>query len=194
MTASNVTVLPVAVSRRPGAAGPDPRALAVENERLRAENAVLRERLANMQAIALERGRRIEDLTHGLRLLPSVWARKLEERLGAMGDAGIHAPGPSPDVLVVEEEARPGAQKEEAVRKDPPPEVPPPEKTAAHPDPPPGRTEAMLAEVAALRARLERRRLEVEREMLDEERARLRADLDWTRRWRRFRRARGAAQ
>jgi hypothetical protein len=62
-----------------------------ENERLRAENALLRERLANVQAIALERERRIEDLKHALRMLPSVWARKLEARLGSASEEAVQA-------------------------------------------------------------------------------------------------------
>ncbi|MGH2556232.1 MAG: hypothetical protein ACRDHO_11005, partial [Actinomycetota bacterium] len=75
VTASKVTVLPAAAAGgRARREDPDPEVLVAENERLRTENALLRERLANVQAIALDREQRIEDLKHALRMLPSVWA------------------------------------------------------------------------------------------------------------------------
>lgn len=191
MTASKVTVLPAPASGRGRREDPDPRALVAENERLRAENAVLRERLANMQAIALEREQRIEDLRHALQMLPSVWTRKLEEKLGASGEKADQTPespppspaSPAPPVAVPAVAPQPPAAAEGSAAAD----------FTADQKPQPDRAEAVLEEVAALRARLERRRLEVEREMLEQERGRLLADLDWNRRWRRFRRAPASA-
>jgi hypothetical protein len=51
--------------------------LATELDRLRAENALLRERLASSQAIARERELAIEDLRFAMRMLPEAWAQKL---------------------------------------------------------------------------------------------------------------------
>lgn len=184
MTASKVTVLPVPATDRTRHQDPDPKALITENERLRAENAMLRERLANVQAIALEREQRIEDLKHALRMLPSVWARKLEERLGpATQEASPPAAAEAPVTAEEPATTEPSAAAEAPAAADP---------AAADEEPPLDRAEALLEEVAALRARLERRRLEVEHEMLEQERRSLAADLAWTRRWRRFRRARAA--
>jgi hypothetical protein len=160
MTASKVTLFPVPVIRdRPE--DHDPALLEAENDRLRTENAVLRERLTTVQAIALEREERIEDLRHALQMLPSVWAQKLEPKLGDPAEVESveaasepEAPSSVPEALVVEE-------------------------------PRLERAEILMEEIAALRARLERRRLEVEREILDQERERLQEDEEWSRRWRR---------
>jgi len=191
VTASKVTVLPVPASGRARGEEPDPRALVAENERLRAENALLRERLANVQAIALEREQRIEDLKHALRMLPSVWARKLEARLGAASQEPAQTPDLSPA-----SPAPPPLEVEPAVAIEAPgtAEVSmAPEPATVDQQPPRDRAEIMLKEVAALRARLELRRLEVEREMLEQERSKIQADLAWTRKWRRFRGAGSAA-
>jgi hypothetical protein len=152
VTASKIHVFPVPVTREEEPSEPDPAAIAAQVERLRAENAVLRERLTAVQAIALEREGTIEDLRHALQMLPSVWAEKLEE--GA--------------------EPSPGQVAE-------PPADPPSEEASVD------QAEVLFAEVAALRARLERRRLEAEQEILEQERRRLLADIEWTRRWQRSR-------
>jgi hypothetical protein len=151
VTASKVHVFPVPVTREEEPSEPDPATIAAEVERLRGENAVLRERLAAVHAIALEREGTIEDLRHALQMLPSVWAEKLE---GA---------DPSP-----EQAAAPPAD-------------------AASGEASVDQAELLFAEVAALRARLERRRLEAEQEILEQERRRLLADIEWTRNWQRSR-------
>jgi hypothetical protein len=65
--------------------------LATELDRLRAENAILREQLVSAQAIARERELAIEDLRFAMRMLPEAWAQKLaagdRERV-ALGDGG----------------------------------------------------------------------------------------------------------
>lgn len=155
MTASKVTVFPVPVSRKAPEES-DPARLTSEVERLTAENAVLRERLAAVQTIALEREETIEDLRHALQMLPSVWAEKLEERL--------EAPTEHPES--------------------------PPAPPARVPDAAGAQAEAFFAEIAALRVRLERRQLEAEQEILEQERKRLLADIQWTRNWQRSRGAR----
>jgi hypothetical protein len=55
----------------------EPRA---EVEVLRSENALLRELLADVVAVARERGEHIQELRYALRMLPEAWARKLSER------------------------------------------------------------------------------------------------------------------
>jgi hypothetical protein len=152
VTASKIHVFPVPVTREEEPSEPDPAAIAAEVERLRAENAVLRERLTAVHAIALEREGTIEDLRHALQMLPSVWAEKLEQ--GAE-PAPERSAGPSADP----------ASSEASVDQ----------------------AELLFAEVAALRARLERRRLEAEQEILEQERRRLLADIEWTRNWQRSR-------
>jgi hypothetical protein len=47
--------------------------------------------------------------------------------------------------------------------------------------------EAFFAEITALRVRLERKRLEAEQEILEQDRKRLVAEIEWTRRWQRSR-------
>jgi hypothetical protein len=149
VSSSKIRVFPVPVTPEEGPSEPDPEALAAEAERLRAENAVLRERLAAVHAIALEREGTIEDLRHALQMLPSVWAEKLE--------GGGDAPRESADETSTNQE----------VSVD--------------------QAELLFSEVAALRARLERRRLEAEQEILEQERRRLLADIEWTRNWQRSR-------
>jgi hypothetical protein len=174
LMASRVTVFPVPVSRKAGAEEPDPAQMAAEIERLRAENAVLRERLGAVHAIALEREGTIEDLRHALQMLPSVWAEKLEERSGS----------------VVEEADQPAAPPFQ-VTTAPPEPAPRPDRSPVPPDPGSSPTidqaEAFFAEIAALRVRLERRQLEAEQEFLEQERKRLMADIEWTRKWQRSR-------
>ena len=168
-----VTVFPVPVDRKPAGDAVDPASLTTELERLRGENAVLRERLASVQTIALEREETIEDLRHALQMLPSAWAEKLHEVREP--DRGVT------DATV--------ATPENAVA---PPEQPmPPDQTASASPTTPGakdQAEVLFAEVAALRARLERKRLEAEQEILEQERKRLLADIEWTRQWQRSRR------
>jgi hypothetical protein len=200
---SKVTVLPVPVGGQAGREDQAPGPLAAEVKRLRAENAVLRERLAAVQAIALEREDRIEDLRHALRMLPSVWAEKLEERLGPRKDeAGEPSQRPAPSPVAEppppESSAAPPPQAP-AVPSSSSPSAPdlaavaPRAATVPHAEEQDRRERALLEEVAALRTRLERRRLEVEREMLEQERRGLAADIEWTRGWRRSRRVRPAA-
>jgi hypothetical protein len=62
-----------------------------------------------------------------------------------------------------------------------------PSAKAASPEASVDHAELLFAEVAALRARLERRRLEAEQEILEQERRRLLADIEWTRNWQRSR-------
>lgn len=163
MSGSKVTVFPVPVTRTQSPEEPDPALLAAEIERLREENAVLRERLVAVQTIALEREETIEDLRHALQMLPSAWAEKLRERLG-----------PAPD-----EAGRPETPLAEPAGAEP---------VAVEMRGADDQTEDLFAEVAALRLRLERKRLEAEQEMLEQERRRLLADIEWTRRWQRSRR------
>jgi hypothetical protein len=168
-----VTVFPVPVDRKPAGDEVDPASLTEELERLRGENAVLRERLASVQTIALEREETIEDLRHALQMLPSAWAEKLhDEREPDPGDSNAAVATPE--------------------RAEAPPEQPtPPDQAASAPPTVPGadeQAELLFAEVAALRARLERKRLEAEQEILEQERKRLLADIEWTRRWQRSRR------
>jgi hypothetical protein len=167
-----VTVFPVPVNRQPAEDESDPAHLTEELERLRGENAVLRERLSAVQTIALEREETIEDLRHALQMLPSAWAEKLH---------GGHAPEPeSADVAV--------ATPEHSVA--PPENATPPGQPASAPaiQAADEQAEVLFAEIAALRARLERKRLEAEQEILEHERKRLLADIEWTRRWQRSRR------
>jgi hypothetical protein len=180
VTASKVTLFPVPVKRERPEDG-DPERLNVENERLRAENAVLKERLATVHAIALEREERIEDLRHALRMLPSVWAQKLEARLGGDGkDQARGGPEHSEPSTTPTPSPAPPADVE--------PEVPTAASgTGGVEEPQLERAEILMEEIAALRARLERRRLEVEREILEQERKSLVADVEWSRRWRRSR-------
>jgi predicted nuclease with TOPRIM domain len=172
-----VTVFPVPVDRKPAGDEADPARLTKELERLRGENAVLRERLASVQTIALEREETIEDLRHALQMLPSAWAEKLHE--GREPDPGIT------DAAV--------ATPENAVA---PPEHPTSlGQTATASATTPGakeQAEVLFAEIAALRARLERKRLEAEHEILEQERKRLLSEIEWTRRWQRSRRNRPA--
>jgi hypothetical protein len=168
-----VTVFPVPVNRQPAEDESDPAHMTEELERLRGENAVLRERLSAVQTIALEREETIEDLRHALQMLPSAWAEKLH---------GGQAPEPeSADVAI--------ATPKHSVA--PPEHATPPGQPASAPVIPPAdeQAEVLFAEVAALRARLERKRLEAEQEILEHERKRLLADIEWTRRWQRSRRA-----
>lgn len=184
MSTSKVTVFPVPVTRRATPEEPDPARMAAEIERLTGENTVLRERLAAVQTIALEREETIEDLRHALRMLPSVWAEKLEERLGPASGETDRAPAPPAD--------RPATPPAEAVS--------PPGPSTATPGPAPdseaagAQAEAFFAEIAALRVRLERKRLEAEQEILEQERRRLLADIEWTRNWQRSRGARLTAE
>jgi hypothetical protein len=152
VTASKIRVFPVPVVPEEQPVEPDPGELAAEVDRLRAENAVLRERLAAVHAIALEREGTIEDLRHALQMLPSVWAEKLEEG----GDASE------------ERTADPSAERASA-------------------ETPVDQAELLFAEMATLRARLERKQLEAEQEILEQERRRLLADIEWTRSWQRSR-------
>ena len=172
-----VTVFPVPVDRTSAKDEADPAHLTEELERLRGENVVLRERLASVQTIALEREETIEDLRHALQMLPSAWAEQLHE--GREPDPGVT------DAAV--------ATRENAVA---PPERPtPPGQTVTASTTTPGveeQAEVLFAEVAALRARLERKRLEAEQEILEQERERLLSEIDWTRRWQRSRRNRPA--
>ncbi|HEV8420192.1 MAG TPA: hypothetical protein VGR13_02410, partial [Actinomycetota bacterium] len=121
------------------------------------ENSVLRARLGAVEAIALEREGTIEDLRHALQMLPSAWAEKLES-----------------NVVAAPEEPSPPAPQ-------------PPPAPASDPDANSDQAEAFFAEIAALRVRLERKRLEAEQEILEQERKRLLADIEWTRRWQRSR-------
>ena len=169
MSASKVTVFPVPVPAKENRGESDPATLAGEIERLRGENAVLRERLASVHAIALEREETIEDLRHALRMLPSVWAERLDEETTAPDEqAEGSAASPAP--------ARPADAA-------PAPQARPTSPPDAFVD----QAEVLFAEVAALRARLERRRLEAEQEILEQERRRLLADIEWTRAWQRSR-------
>src|SRR6266511_2841051 len=81
MSSPRVTVFPVPVTQRPIREGQDPARMGVEIERLRAENTLLRQRLAAVETIAFEREQTIADLRRALQMLPSVWAEKLEEKL-----------------------------------------------------------------------------------------------------------------
>jgi hypothetical protein len=149
--------------------------MAAEIERLRQENALLRERFATVQTIALEREETIEDLRHALQMLPSVWAEKLEGRLGPVTEgadqpltAAAHMPGsPAHAASAPDHLGAPAPTREKDVSSD--------------------QAEAFFAEIAALRVRLERKRLEAEQEILEQERKRLLADIEWTRKWQRSR-------
>ncbi|HEV8420906.1 MAG TPA: hypothetical protein VGR13_06090 [Actinomycetota bacterium] len=154
---SRVTVFPVPVTREASSEEPDPARMDAEIQRLRAENSVLRARLGAVEAIALEREGTIEDLRHALQMLPSAWAEKLVSKVVAAPEE------PSP------------------------PEPQPPPAPASDPDVNSDQAEAFFAEIAALRVRLERKRLEAEQEILEQERKRLLADIEWTRRWQRSR-------
>jgi phytoene dehydrogenase-like protein len=97
LTGSKVTVFPVPVSRKAEAEEADPARLQAELERLRAENVVLRTRLAAVEAIALEREGTIDDLRHALQMLPSAWAEQLEEQSDSVGEeADPPLPPPRP--------------------------------------------------------------------------------------------------
>ena len=176
MSSPRVTVFPVPVTQRPIREGQDPARMGVEIERLRAENTLLRQRLAAVETIAFEREQTIADLRRALQMLPSVWAEKLEEKLEP----------------ATEEAGQPAATLAQTVV--PPPEaVPPPDRaatarvSAGGSDAAIDSVEAFFAEIAALRGRLERKRLEAEQEILEQERTRLLADIEWTRRWQRSR-------
>lgn len=71
-----------------------------EIDRLRAENALLRELLVATQTVAREREERIDDLRFALRMLPQAWAEKLEraDRERAL-EAGLHSPQTEPVAL-----------------------------------------------------------------------------------------------
>jgi hypothetical protein len=154
--ASRVTVFPVPVMPK-ASEEPDPALLDAEVQRLRAENSLLRARLAAVEAIALEREGTIEDLRHALQMLPSAWA----EKLGKKARGGPEQAEPAPTL----------------------PAPSPASATASDSD----QAEAFFAEIAALRVRLERKRLEAEQEILEQDRQRLLADIEWTRRWQRSR-------
>ncbi len=177
MRSSRVTVFPVPVTQKSVPGGQDPGRMSAEIERLRAENALLRQRLAAVETIAFEREETIEDLRRALQMLPSVWAEKLE---------GNVAPLP-------EEAGQPAGPPAQAVVSPPGPEAPPDRlatarASAGDSDAAIDQAEAFFAEVAALRVRLERKRLEAEQEILEQERTRLLADIEWTRKWERSRR------
>ncbi|HYT79209.1 MAG TPA: hypothetical protein VEQ37_08135 [Actinomycetota bacterium] len=176
MRSSKVTVFPVPVTQKSVPAGQDPGRMSVEIERLRAENTLLRQRLAAVETIAFEREETIADLRRALQMLPSVWAEKLEG----------NAPVP-------EEAGQPAGPPAQAVVSPPRPVAPPDRLATAHAsagdsDAAIDQAEAFFAEVAALRVRLERKRLEAEQEILEQERTRLLADIEWTRKWQRSRR------
>lgn len=174
-----VTVFPVPVTRTAEQEeAADPARMAEEIERLKGENAVLRERLTAVQTIALEREETIEDLRHALQMLPSAWAEKLgsSERSDPDGP-DIEASPPENGTPSADSSVPPSAIANS-------PEEPSPSEASVD------QAEVLFAEVAALRARLERRRLEVEQEILDQERRKLQADIDWTRKWQRSRSAR----
>jgi hypothetical protein len=174
MSSPKVTVFPVPVTQKPIPEGQDPARMGVEIGRLRAENTLLRQRLAAVETIAFEREQTIADLRRALQMLPSVWAEKLEEKLEP----------------ATEEAGQPAAALTQTVVS-PPEAVPPPDRAAparvatgasdAADDP----VQAFFAEIAALRGRLERKRLEAEQEILEQERKRLMADIEWTRKWQR---------
>jgi hypothetical protein len=94
LTEAKITVFPVPVSRKAEAEEADPTRLQAELERLRAENVVLRTRLAAVEAIALEREGTIDDLRHALQMLPSAWAEQLEERGDLPAEEADLAPAP----------------------------------------------------------------------------------------------------
>src|SRR6266542_3980209 len=174
MSSPRVTVFPVPVTERPTRESQDPARMGVEIERLRAENTLLRQRLAAVETIAFEREETIADLRRALQMLPSVWAEKLEGNAPVPEEAGQPA-------------GRPPAQ---AVVSPPRPVAPPDRLATAHAsagdsDAAIDQAEAFFAEVAALRVRLERKRLEAEQEILEQERTRLLADIEWTRKWQR---------
>jgi hypothetical protein len=80
---------------------PAPHELVAEIDRLRTENALLRELLVATQAVAREREERIHDLRFALRMLPEAWAEKLErtesERILGTGRAEVaQAASPAP--------------------------------------------------------------------------------------------------
>ena len=186
MRQAKVTVFPVPVTRPPAPESADPARMTEEIERLRAENSVLRERLAAVQTIALEREETIEDLRHALQMLPSVWAKKLQAKLGPTPKPAAHPPAAPAKATRAPTESQAGLDHPAEAA------APSPEAEAAARSPeaeaPGDPAEILFAEVAALRARLERKRLEAEMEILEQERRRLLADIDWTRRWRRARR------
>ena len=125
-------------------AGGVPATLRAELDGLRQENARLREQLVAERAVAGERAARIEDLEQTLHLLPARWAGTPERPSGRAGD---------PPIAARPRGARPADE--------------PPRIRLAQDLPP------VLLEVEALRQRLERSRLEVERRVLEREHRRL---------------------
>jgi hypothetical protein len=145
--------------------------LAAELDRLRYENALLREKLITAQAIAHERELTIADLRFAMRMLPEAWAEKLargdRERL-ALGEAI-----PAPEAQPRDPSAEPavaGLSDESPIRRPAPPT--------------PGAAEPS-AEVApaAPEGADQVRRLEEELGAERAERERLVAELSRPRRW-----------
>jgi hypothetical protein len=103
------------------------------------------------------------------------------EREGTIEDLR-HALRMLPSAWAEKLESQAEAKREEA--EPPAPLDPPPESDeVADRD----QAEAFFSEIAALRVRLERKRLEAEQEILEEDRKRLVAEIEWTRRWQRSR-------
>jgi hypothetical protein len=156
--------------------------MGAEIERLRGENTLLRQRLAAVETLALEREGTIEDLRNALQMLPAVWAERVGGRLEAgVGEAdrpGLPPPGQPPTRHA--EATNPQAPSAAG-------RVPAPAAAVGDQE------EVFFAEIAALRLRLERKRLEAEQEILEQERRRLLADTEWTQKWQRSRGLRPAS-
>jgi hypothetical protein len=156
--ASKIKVFPVPVTQEAAASQ-------VESDATRMEEEIQRLRAEN----ALLRAR-----------LGAVEAIALE-REGTIEDLR-HALRMLPSAWAEKLESQAVPTGEEAESPASPPQ-PPPSDVAADGD----QAETFFAEIAALRVRLERKRLETEQEILEQDRKRLIAEIEWTRRWQRSR-------
>jgi hypothetical protein len=139
--------------------------------RLQTQNAILRDRLTAVEAVALERRARIEDLQQALRSLPSAWAEDLARRFG---DLGLRAAGST---------AATGGRMTANLPHPQPVGV----RSPAGPEPSrqpsrlPGSRRELRKHVAAIRARLDRRCREIDRELEEEAHRRLAFQARWAR-------------
>jgi hypothetical protein len=103
------------------------------------------------------------------------------EREGTIEDLR-HALRMLPSAWAEKLERQAAATEEETDAPTPPPASPTTDQGAER-----DQAEAFFAEIAALRVRLERKRLEAEQEILEHDRKRLMAEVEWTRGWQRSR-------
>lgn len=137
--------------------------------RLRAQNAILRDRLTAMEAVALERGGRIDDLQRALRSLPSAWAEHLVRRFGNLGfpvSGWTDGNGRTTECL-----AQPQRDGARGLGPEPSPQ----------PSRLPGSRLELREQAVAIRARLDRRCREIDQELEEEAQKRLVSQARWVR-------------